>query len=195
MLDSKGYLKLIDFGTARKLQNITHTLMGTPNFVAPEILLGNGYSFSCDYWSIGVTIFFIYFGYLPFGTKAEFLNDIYNDIIQNKPEFPYDTPFELKVMLKGLLNKNPVERISSFETIKEESFFNDFPWDDLITFQIKPPYIPIENEKDFKYNLQNCNYPFEILIENQKSEISQIKSIKINRERDAQRNENWFHDF
>ena len=195
MLDSKGYLKLIDFGTARKLQNITHTLMGTPNFVAPEILLGNGYSFSCDYWSIGVTMFFIYFGYLPFGTKAEFLNDIYKDIIQNEPEFPYDTPFELKVILKGLLNKNPMERISSFENIKEESFFSDFPWDDLITFQIKPPYLPIENEKDSKYNLQNCNYPFEILIENQKSEISQIKSIKVNREREGQRNENWFHDF
>ena len=203
MLDSKGYLKLIDFGTSKKLQNVTHTLIGTPNFVAPEILLGNGYSFSCDYWSIGITIFFIYFGYLPFGANAEYLNDIYNDIIKNEPEFPYDTPFELKLLLKGLLPKNPMERISSFESIKEESLFSDFPWDDLVTFQIKPPYIPIESERDSKYNLQNCNFPFNILIENEQSQISQIKSIKANRERDTnisinkntQRNENWFNDF
>ena len=45
MLDNNGYLKLIDFGTARKLKNFSQTVIGTPNFIAPEVLLGKGYSF------------------------------------------------------------------------------------------------------------------------------------------------------
>jgi cGMP-dependent protein kinase len=63
MLDSNGYLKLIDFGTSRKLKNYSETVIGTPNFIAPEILLGKGYSFPCDYWSIGVCIFYIFLGH------------------------------------------------------------------------------------------------------------------------------------
>lgn len=82
MMDYNGYLKLIDFGTAKKLRNFSTTLIGTPNFIAPEILLGKGYSFPCDYWSIGVCLFYIYFGILPFGHKALDMIDIYKEIIE-----------------------------------------------------------------------------------------------------------------
>ena len=82
MMDYNGYLKLIDFGTARKLKGKSQTVIGTPNFIAPEILLGKGYSFSCDYWSIGVCLFYIYFGILPFGHKAIELMEIYKEIVE-----------------------------------------------------------------------------------------------------------------
>ena len=54
MITSKGYIKLIDFGTTKFITDFTNTVIGTPHYLSPEILLGQGYSFSCDYWSIGV---------------------------------------------------------------------------------------------------------------------------------------------
>ena len=203
MLSSKGYLKLIDFGTARKLKNFTYTLIGTPNFIAPELLLGKGYSFSCDYWSIGITIFFIYFGYLPFGTKAEDLNDIYNDIIEKEPEYPPETPFELKLLLQDLLNKHPIERITSFDKIKEMCLFANFQWDELLKYNIKAPYIPNIDKRYCNHNLKNCTSPFDILMENEKSELNQLKGLKSNREistkskhfRGNSINLSWFNDF
>ena len=200
MLESRGYLKLIDFGTARKLKNFTHTLIGTPNFIAPEILMGNGYSFSCDFWSIGIIIFYIYFGYLPFGSKAEDLNDIYNDIIQREPEYPADTPFELKLILQNLLNKHPMQRITSIEGIKKESLFTDFPWDDLLKFKIKPPFIPLKDHRDSIDNLNNCNTTFEMIIESDKLDILQTKTLRNGSSspknfRRSSINSCWFNDF
>ena len=57
MIDSNGYLKMIDFGTAKLLTNYTNTIVGTPHFIAPEILQGKGYSLSCDFWSVGICMF------------------------------------------------------------------------------------------------------------------------------------------
>ena len=54
MIDKKGYIKLIDFGTAKILNENekTKTVIGSPNFISPEVLLGKGYSFSCDFWNL-----------------------------------------------------------------------------------------------------------------------------------------------
>ena len=55
MIDEQGYLKLIDFGTSKLLQqNRTFTLMGSLNYIAPEILEGSGHSFEVDLFSIGI---------------------------------------------------------------------------------------------------------------------------------------------
>ena len=72
MIDKKGYIKIIDFGTAKQLieGEKTKTVIGTPNYISPEILLGKGYNFSCDYWSIGICIYYIYYGILPFGNNS-----------------------------------------------------------------------------------------------------------------------------
>lgn len=59
LLDSKGYVKLVDFGFAKKLQTgrKTWTFCGTPEYVAPEIILNRGHDISADYWSLGVLMF------------------------------------------------------------------------------------------------------------------------------------------
>jgi cGMP-dependent protein kinase len=84
MIDHKGYLKIIDFGVAKDLANkdYTHTVLGTPHYMAPEILLGKGYSYSVDYWSIGVIAYEIFYGTLPFGNDSEDLVEIYKDITE-----------------------------------------------------------------------------------------------------------------
>ena len=82
MIDEKGYLKVIDFGTAVIIKDFTNTITGTPHYIAPEVLLGRGYSFSADYWSVGILAFEIYFNYYPFGNKAIDPMEVYKDIIK-----------------------------------------------------------------------------------------------------------------
>ena len=77
MITSKGYIKLIDFGTTKFITDFTNTVIGTPHYLSPEILLGQGYSFSCDYWSIGITIYEIFYGKFPFGNHAKDIMNIY----------------------------------------------------------------------------------------------------------------------
>lgn len=80
VIDEKGYVKLIDFGTAIEINDFTNTITGTPHYIAPEILMGRGYGFSSDYWSIGVTMFEIYFDFYPFGNNANDPMEVYREI-------------------------------------------------------------------------------------------------------------------
>ena len=57
-----GYLKMIDFGTAKVLTNYTSSVIGTPHYIAPEILQGKVYYLSCDFWSVGICIYEIFYG-------------------------------------------------------------------------------------------------------------------------------------
>lgn len=81
MIDTNGYLKLIDFGTAKKINNFTQTIIGTPHYISPEILLGKGYSLSCDYWSVGICMYEIFFGSYPFGAYAKEILEVYKEIL------------------------------------------------------------------------------------------------------------------
>lgn len=84
MIDRSGYLKLIDFGVAKDLSSRDHTstLIGTSHYMAPEIILGKGYSFSADYWSIGIVMYEIFYGSLPFGSGSMGLLEVYDEITE-----------------------------------------------------------------------------------------------------------------
>lgn len=71
LLDVNGYVKLVDFGFAKKLQTSrkTWTFCGTPEYVAPEIILNRGHDISADYWSLGVLMFELLTG------KWQLIND------------------------------------------------------------------------------------------------------------------------
>ena len=72
MVCKDGYLKLIDLGTCKKLNGNekTFTMIGTPNYMAPETLAGKGYSFPADLWSLGIMLFEFMAGYVPYGEDA-----------------------------------------------------------------------------------------------------------------------------
>ena len=200
MLDYNGYLKLIDFGTSRKLKNYSNTVIGTPNFIAPEILLGKGYSFPCDYWSIGICLYYIFCGFLPFGNKALELMDIYKEIIEKEPEFPKECPYDLKSLLTGLLCKKPSQRIKSFDMVQNQYLYKDFLWEDLRKFKVRPFYQPPKDRRDNPVNLEILNSPFETFMENEKFETIQMQTLKINNTKEVNRsnsiiNAQWFNDF
>ena len=81
MIDKNGYLKLIDLGTAKVISDFTHTTIGTPHYMAPEVILGQGYSNSCDFWSLGVSIYEIFYGTVPFGKNNYDILEIYKEIL------------------------------------------------------------------------------------------------------------------
>lgn len=77
MVLENGYIKLLDFGTAKEIQDRTTTVIGTPEYMAPEIIKGEGYSFGVDYWSIGICLYEFMFGYFPFGNNEKDIMQVY----------------------------------------------------------------------------------------------------------------------
>ena len=82
MVLTNGYIKLIDFGTAKVLKDKTNSIIGTPQYMAPEVIMGDYYSYEIDYWSIGVCLYEFYCGNIPFGESANEPLDIYVGIIK-----------------------------------------------------------------------------------------------------------------
>lgn len=86
MVENDGYLKLIDMGTAKQLTQDkgfrTFTIIGTPHYMAPEVMKGKGYSFAVDIWSIGILLYEFMCGQLPFAENAEDPYEIHSIIMK-----------------------------------------------------------------------------------------------------------------
>ena len=81
MVLGNGFIKLIDFGTAKAINDRTKTIIGTPHYMAPEVILGEGYSFKVDFWSIGICMYEFMCGGVPFGENHEEPMDVYLAVI------------------------------------------------------------------------------------------------------------------
>ncbi|CAD8172465.1 unnamed protein product [Paramecium octaurelia] len=150
MVDDTGYLKLIDFGTAKLNQpgQKTFTIIGTPHYMAPEVISGKGYNQMVDLWSVGVILYEFVCGGLPFGEDAEDPFEIYKEITKKPLSYPsYMSDKSAKVFIEQLLNRIPELRLGgSYQTLKQHAWFKDFQWDVLITKKLKPVYKPSANK-------------------------------------------------
>ena len=161
MIDEKGYLKLIDFGTSIQLtNNFSNTITGTPHYIAPEVLLGKGYSFSCDYWSVGIITYELYYGVYPFGQNASEPMEVYKEVMKKDLTFPDNGNEVVNDFIKSLLHKKVYHRLCSLKKAKESKFFDNFPWDDLVDFKLKPPHKVkgVELEEISNYTLKYVDY-------------------------------------
>ncbi|EGR27973.1 protein kinase domain protein [Ichthyophthirius multifiliis] len=137
MINDKGYVKLIDMGAAKILSNNeyggfgrTFTVIGTPHYMAPEILSGKGYNYFVDLWSIGICLYEFLCGSLPFGEDMEDPYEIYEDIIKKKLQFNhYIKDQKSKNLIQQLLNRQPQMRLGgSFNNLKQHQFFKNMDW-------------------------------------------------------------------
>jgi len=149
LLDNAGYVKLIDFGLAKKLtsaEDRTFTLVGTPQFMAPEVIKGQGFGFFADIWSIGICAFEFMVGRLPFGEDCESQKDIFRQTLRSDPVMPRRFDEDARDLIMRFLRKRPEERLGSgrrgYTDIKDHPFFGAMSWDELIHRRIEPPYIP-----------------------------------------------------
>ena len=71
LIDTKGYIKITDFGFAKKLPagSKTYTLCGTPEYLAPEVILQQGHDSAADWWTLGILIYELVAGMPPFYDK------------------------------------------------------------------------------------------------------------------------------
>lgn len=116
MVSDDGYLKMIDMGTCKKLDTVngsttpqkTFTIIGTPNYMAPQIISGKGYSCSADLWSLGVVIYQFMAGEVPFGEEVEDPYLIYQQILKKPLTFPiYMKDQAANSFITQLLSKVP----------------------------------------------------------------------------------------
>ena len=157
LLDSKGHVKLTDFGLSKILDegnDKAFTICGTPQYLAPEILLRKGYDKAVDWWSLGCVMFEMLAGKLPFAIKrgAKMSIKIYDQEVQ----YPNSMNKDAKDFIQKLLTINPSERLGSgpngIEDIKNHPFFKGINWKDAEMQKIKPPFIPkLKSETDLRY--------------------------------------------
>ena len=134
MVETNGYLKVIDFGIAKDLsgKDSTHTLIGTPHYMAPEIILGKRYSFAADYWSVGIVLYEIFYGKVPFGMNVTDSNKVFSESTEKKIAFPTDPKNNnFNMLIKNLLYKNPNKRTSSFAQIKSNILFKEVDFEEI----------------------------------------------------------------
>jgi cGMP-dependent protein kinase len=192
MIDHNGYLKMIDFGTAKILTDYTSTIIGTPHYIAPENLQGRGYSLSCDFWSLGICMYEIFYGKYPFGNYANEVIEIYKEILKNNFMFPVENSKveNVNYFIKGLLNKKVNERTCNVSSLKKKPFFEGFEFDKLNDFKLKAPYKP--NKQNFEKYL-NENNPYENYVKEDSTVIK--KKGKNNEEIPSDYDPNWADEF
>lgn len=141
MVCDTGYIKIIDFGTVKEIQERTNTIIGTPHYMAPEIVRGEGYSFQVDVWSIAVCLFEFYCGKLPFGEELEDPMDVYRAVAKEELQFPpFVKDLQFIELMNKMLKKNPLNRLWKIQQIKSTSYFSEFNWNKLISLSMDAPY-------------------------------------------------------
>ncbi|KNH07456.1 serine/threonine protein kinase [Perkinsela sp. CCAP 1560/4] len=131
VLDEHNACVLTDMSLARR-NTLCFTICGTPLYVAPEVLLRDGYTKDIDWWSFGVVLYEMIVGVTPF--VAETTDAIFEKILTRDVRFPYGMhlPREATDLIRSLLRKNPVNRLTNPRDIRMHPFFAGICWETLI---------------------------------------------------------------
>mmetsp|Transcript_87157 Transcript_87157/g.281498 ORF Transcript_87157/g.281498 Transcript_87157/m.281498 type:complete len:862 (-) Transcript_87157:131-2716(-) len=146
MLDGRGYPKLVDFGCCKKASR-TSTVVGTPEYMAPEVIAMLGYTCAIDWWALGVVMHELVVGPLPFGAEAEDELELFRAIREAPLRFPSRVTDSTAIsVISGLLKRTPEMRLGASKQgateIKEHPYFLDFDWDGLAGRYLSPPWRP-----------------------------------------------------
>jgi len=152
LIDRFGHIKIADFGFAKRIENRTFTLCGTPEYLAPEIIKGSktGYGKTVDWWALGILVFEMLSGYPPFYDNEPV--GIYKKIVSGILEFPRFLDVCSKDLIRKLLNPDISLRLGcqdNGETIKHHKWFRGVDWDEVLRREIPAPWVPtLKNEED-----------------------------------------------
>jgi serine/threonine protein kinase len=141
LISKDGHVKIGDFGLSENIgkEGYTQGIVGTPEYIAPEVLQGRNYDFSCDWWSFGVLAYQLLCRKMPY--SEELKTDLYQKIKNASPRFPYELDKQSQDFLCLFLVKNPQQR-ATFNSTKEHPFWDGLDFDDILTKRQLPQFIP-----------------------------------------------------
>uniref|UniRef100_A0A8C7IU93 Protein kinase C n=1 Tax=Oncorhynchus kisutch TaxID=8019 RepID=A0A8C7IU93_ONCKI len=143
LLDSEGHIKIADFGMCKENmegETRTCTFCGTPDYIAPEILLGQKYGSSVDWWSFGVLLYEMLIGQSPFHGRDE--EELFQSIRTDDPCYPRWLAKDARDILIKLFVREPERRLGVKGNIRQHSFFKDTDWNALEKREVVPPFRP-----------------------------------------------------
>uniref|UniRef100_A0A8C8R795 RAC-alpha serine/threonine-protein kinase n=1 Tax=Pelusios castaneus TaxID=367368 RepID=A0A8C8R795_9SAUR len=157
MLDKDGHIKITDFGLCKegiKDGATMKTFCGTPEYLAPEVLEDNDYGRAVDWWGLGVVMYEMMCGRLPFYNQDH--EKLFELILMEEIRFPRTLSPEAKSLLSGLLKKDPRQRLGGgpddAKEIMQHKFFAGIVWQDVYEKKLVPPFKPqVTSETDTRY--------------------------------------------
>ena len=147
LLDAFGHVKLCDFGFAKRCaKDRTYTRCGTPEYVAPEMLLGQGVNFACDWWALGVLLFEFLTGTAPFTDPDGEDMKTFARILKGVYHAPSSLSASARGLVDGLLQVKVAARLGSFkgggDDVVGHGFFDGFDMGGLVNLTVRPPWRP-----------------------------------------------------
>ena len=148
MIDQDGYGKIVDLGFAKVVVDKTYTFCGTPEYLAPEIIMSKGHDKAVDYWSYGVLLYELICGRSPFFKQGVKQMDLFKSIVLVHYEFPTLFQSEAKDLVSKLLVRKQSDRIGNLAKghldIKLHKFFSeaDISFSKLLKKELSAPHRP-----------------------------------------------------
>ncbi|EYC24673.1 hypothetical protein Y032_0013g2044 [Ancylostoma ceylanicum] len=147
LLDADGHIKVTDFGLSKESidnEKKTYSFCGTIEYMAPEVINRRGHSCAADFWSLGVLMFEMLTGHLPF--QGHDRKDTMTQILKAKLTMPQFLSPEAQSLLRALFKRNAVNRLGAgpdgIDEIKRHPFFASIDFNRLLNKEISPPFKP-----------------------------------------------------
>lgn len=148
LIGNDGHIKLTDFGFAKRIRDRTWTLCGTPEYLSPEVILNRGHGKAVDWWSLGILIYEMLVGTVPFG-PCETPVEVYECIIRGQIRYNDIAGLSAPArdIIQGLLQVDRTRRLGNMRDgerdVKNHLWFKDVNWDDIAAKRVEPPWLPL----------------------------------------------------
>lgn len=153
LLDEFGHIRLTDFGLSKRYTDgkQAKTFCGTPEYLAPEVVEGEGHGKEVDWWSLGILLYEMLVGLPPF--YSDNVHSMYAMICRKQLEVPGFLSDEARILLTLLLQKDPSLRLgkglADVEEIKQAAFFHELDWEAVFKKDYIPEFVPrVAHEAD-----------------------------------------------